>query len=113
MLLLKPYQAALSSVLLVMMTLSGCAGLANNPTPPPIIDLEATAAAVFPELSLADAQRCYDPGVPAGVDALEIIANHRVALSDCRQRHARVVAQYRDAKDVLTSTTTTAQELLK
>jgi len=67
----------------------------------PVIGLEATAAEAIPELSREDARRCYDPGVSEGVDALEIIADHRVALSDCRQRHGRVVAQYAEVTDIL------------
>ena len=84
----------------VLTMLSGCGALDSKSTPPSTVDLEATAAAVIPDLSPVDARRCYDPGVPDGVDALEIIAEHRVALSDCRQRHGRVVAQYGEVKSL-------------
>jgi hypothetical protein len=92
------------------MMLNGCAKSGNKSAAPPIVDLEATAIAVIPALSREDKKRCYDPGIPAEVDALEIIANHRLALGDCRRRHGRVVAQYGEIKSVLKHPESTSQE---
>lgn len=79
------------------MMLSGCLGSETE------VDLDTSdiAALVIPELSESDRRRCYDPGIRAGTDARSIIADHRVALSDCRQKHARVVQQYDAIPDII------------
>lgn len=61
------------------------------PTTPPI-------KVAIPDLSPADKKRCYDPGVPVGADARAVLADTRLALADCGQKHRRVVKQYADAQ---------------
>ncbi|MCH2165926.1 MAG: hypothetical protein MK098_14965 [Marinovum sp.] len=81
------------------MMLSACAGSGNSPVAQ--LPSQDTTARIVPELSSEDARACYDPGVPDGVSALEIIADTRVALGDCKRRHARVVTQYNQIKGVI------------
>ena len=77
--------------------LSACAGSdSRTPLPAP----ERTAI-IIPELSAEDARPCYDPGVPDGASALEIIADTRVALGVCSRRQARVVAQYEQVRGIV------------
>ncbi len=71
--------------------LSGCGvwGADQEPVPAPV-----PAPVVVSSLSAEDKRPCDDPGVQPGVDMRDIIADHRVALGECRQRHQRVVKQY-------------------
>jgi hypothetical protein len=98
----KPYMIALFNALSVLTMLSGCGASVDNTTAVPVVDIDAMVLAALSDLSPEDERRCYDPGVPDGVDALEIIAEHRVALSDCRQRHGRVVALNTEIVGILT-----------
>lgn len=85
--------------LLMLVTLTACGGsetrTAIYTAPPPVVKVVKVP---IPDLSPADKKPCYDPGVPAGVDARVILADTRVALADCRNRHQRVVRQHADAR---------------
>lgn len=62
---------------------------------------EQTTALIVPDLDQRDAQACADPGVQDGANPIEVIAETRVALGDCRRKHARVVALYNRIKAVI------------
>lgn len=55
-----------------------------------------STATPIPPLQAADAAPCYDPGV--GRDAIESLANARVALASCRKKQQNVVNQYNDVR---------------
>ena len=78
-------------VFLVMMMLAGC-GASESERQAPLVEPIKIA---IPRLLPADKKHCSDPGVPVGVDVREILADTRVALADCTQKHQRVVRQYR------------------
>lgn len=99
--LTNPLRAVLITALSVLLMLSGCGASDSDRAAAPAAE---TDALVIPSLSFDDARRCSDPGVPAGEDARSIIASHRVALGECRRRHARVVKQYEGLKTVLAGT---------
>lgn len=49
-----------------------------------------------PPLDPRDERPCYDPGVTS--EAIETIAQTRVALADCTRKHRNVVSQYNDVR---------------
>lgn len=81
------------------MMLSACGGSANKP----VVLADQSAARIVPRLSAEDERECNDPGVPAGAEALDIIAETRLALGKCKRRHARVVRQYNRIPAVLSA----------
>lgn len=83
-----------------MLTLSGCARYASAPTRS---TTPSIAPFALPDLPARDAQRCYDPGVKAGEQALAELAKTRMALADCRAKHARLIAYYIALQKGLTS----------
>lgn len=81
------------AVFLAMMMLGGC-GASEGERQAPAPQVEPIKIAI-PRLLPADKKHCSDPGVPVGVEVREILADTRVALADCTQKHQRVVRQYR------------------
>ncbi|KQI69394.1 hypothetical protein AN189_02940 [Loktanella sp. 3ANDIMAR09] len=84
------------------MTLTACAASDDNSAGP--LPATVTITAALADLSPQDAMPCADPGISEGIDLRSILADHRVALGDCRRRHARVVTQYRGLQDRIIST---------
>ncbi len=82
-----------------MLTLSGCARYASTPRAASL----GIAPFALPDLPARDAQHCYDPSVKAGEQALAELAKTRVALADCRAKHARLIAYYIALQKGLTS----------
>ncbi len=80
--------AALLGVLFLMASLSACG--------PPSKAIPTAQRIDLPDLPLALAQRCEDPGI--GSDALKALLEHRVALATCRRRHADMLQFYLDTK---------------
>lgn len=50
-----------------------------------------------PPLDPRDEKPCYDPGV--GDEAISTLAETRVALADCTERHGNVVEQYNEVRE--------------
>jgi len=71
------------SVLFLTTFVSGCLGS----TEPTIV-----VGTPVPKLDPRDEATCPDPGVRG--NAVQALAENRLALADCRRRHANVVEQY-------------------
>lgn len=68
---------------------SGCFGLTETVYVP--------AGTTVPALDPRDEAVCPDPGVVG--TALSALADNRLALADCRRRHANVVGQYNSVRE--------------
>jgi len=71
-----------------MIFVSGCFG--SN---------ESAAPYQAPPLDPRDEKACYDPGVTD--EAFESLAQNRLALAECRKKHANVVGQYNRIRNEL------------
>ena len=58
------------------------------------------AAPILNELPPSIKDRCEMPDIADGDDALGIIAEHRFALADCRDKHDAVVELYDAARSL-------------
>ena len=70
------------AVISILLFVSGCFE-SGKPTTKPV---------PIPPLTTYAAADCPDPGVAA--DAIQALAEHRVALADCRKRKRVAVSQY-------------------
>lgn len=77
--------------LLALTMLQGCSKSSETL---PGLYAPTIASSALPDLDVRDQQRCYEPGVIIGEQALVELGRTRVALADCRRKHGRVVKAY-------------------
>jgi len=82
---LKNLKTKAISAIFLTIFVSGCAGF-NSPPP--------TVGTPVPRLDPRDEARCIDPGVRG--NAVQALADNRLALAECSRKHANVVGQYNE-----------------
>jgi hypothetical protein len=79
------------TILVLMIALGGCSILAPRPV---------AVAITLPPMPHELASPCRDPGVRDGEPMLSEFAKSRLALAECRRKHAGAVDFYRNVRSI-------------